>query len=180
MVRAHSLGRLYATLALNRYEAGDLAAATRYLARGVATQQVVGECAGCDALLYPVAVPVYIAHGDLALAEQACRKAEEVASAFRSRSWVATARYLLGLLASAQGDDASAVLHLEQAAAIFEELGQPYETARTLEVLAVALKRHPAGNADRARAVLAKAAGQYTALGAEAQARRVLATSDSL
>ncbi len=136
MVRAHSLGRILATLAVNRLEAGDLAAATRHVARGQALREQIGECAGCDVLLYPAAVPVYIAHGDLDLAAASCRSAEEVATAFSSTAWVASARYLQGLLDAAQGHHDAATGRLRQAVAMFEALGQPYETAQGLEALA--------------------------------------------
>jgi tetratricopeptide (TPR) repeat protein len=168
MVRAHSLGRIYSTLATNRFEAGDLAAATRSLARGFATQRQVGECYGCDALLYPAAVPIYIALDALDLAEQACEKAEEIASGFRSRSWVGTARYLLGLLASARKDWDAARHYLEQAIDVFDSLGQPYESARCAEAMADAARE--AGNRESARLLLEKAASIYERLEASGRA----------
>ena len=172
MVRAHSLGRIYSTLSLNRYEAGDLTNATRYLARGLATQRVVGECAGCDVLLYPAAVPIYIAQGELQLAAQACTKAEETASAFGSRSWLATARYLIGLLAGAQADWPSAVAHLEEAACIFDELGQPYDLARTLERLALSRANIRGTEPHEIEEPLSRAVQLYRELGALAKAEK--------
>lgn len=174
MVKAHSLGRIYSSLALNRYEAGELAEATRFLARGFATQRVVGDCAGCDVLLYPAAVPIYIAHGDLDLAEESCRKAEETARAFGSRSWLATARYLLGLLALARRDAEAAAFHFQEAAAQFEDLGQPYEQGLALERLAEALQLAPAP-VSAAEGALARAVALYRELGAVGRAQKARA-----
>ncbi|HWO72736.1 MAG TPA: hypothetical protein VNN21_04190 [Dehalococcoidia bacterium] len=171
MVKAHSLGRIYASLSLNRYEAGVLTEATRYLARGFATQRVVGECAGCDVLLYPAAVPIYIAHGDLELAEESCRKAEETAGAFASRSWLATARYLVGLLALARGLSQAAADHFEEAASLFEAVGQPYEQARCLEGLAQARGR-ATDRTEAARELVERAAAIYLSLGAPVRAEK--------
>jgi tetratricopeptide (TPR) repeat protein len=136
MVRCHSTGRILATLAFNRLEAGELASAAEYVAQGFGTQQEVGECPSCDVLLYPAAVPVSIALGDLRQAEWACGRAEDTASAFGSRAWSATARFLRGQLAAAQGDHERAVASFEAALATFQALAQPYDIARTLEALA--------------------------------------------
>lgn len=144
LVREHSLTRLLATLVRNRFEAGDLAQAIAYENQGFTAQQEVGECVTCDVLLYPVAVPIFIASGDLTAAEGACRKAEEVAMAFRSQAWTAMARYLRGLLAAAQADWGFAADCLAEAVSMFESLGQPYDLARSLEALAdVATKASP-------------------------------------
>lgn len=181
MVRAHSLGRIYSSLAINRYEAGDLSEATRFLARGFSTQQVVGECAGCDVLLYPAAVPIYLAHNDLDLAAEACSKAEETAGAFRSRSWVAVSRDLNGLLASARADWQAARLHFREAADTFEALGQPYEMARALEGLALALTKSPAATGESNPAdVLNRAIETYTSLGAPYRAEKAKSSLTTL
>lgn len=170
MVRAHSLGRLYATLALNSYEWGELAAATRYMRRGMAVQREVGECAGCDVLLYPAAVPISIARGALDEADEACRRAERIASAFRSRSWVATARYLAGMLAGAHGDWRSAAALSEEAVEMFDELGHPYDLARALEQLAQ-VHAHLHGKAPEE--LVARTAALYRDVGASFRAERV-------
>lgn len=173
MIRAHSLGRIYSTLALNSFDAGDLEAARRFLARGFAVQREVGDCAGCDAMLYPAAVPIFIACGDLERAEESCRKAEEVARVFRSRSWVATARYLVGLLALAYEDWPSAAIHFEEAGAIFETLGQPFEHTRTLEGLARARSRLPGSASGAVGDLIERAQSTYRELGSTYRAERV-------
>jgi tetratricopeptide (TPR) repeat protein len=171
MVRAHSLGRILATLAENRLEAGDLAAATRHVARGYAIREQVGECAGCDVLLYPAAVRVYLAHGDLELAAAACRSAADVATAFSSTAWVASARYLQGLLDVAHGHQDAAATRLREAASMFADLGQPYEEARACEALAAVVSD------DEATVALAHAEERYWALNAAGALRRLKAAS---
>jgi tetratricopeptide (TPR) repeat protein len=166
MVKAHSLGRVYSSLALSRYEAGDLTEATRYLGRGFATQRVVGECAGCDVTLYPSAVPIYIALGDLDMAEEICGKAEAAAGAFRSRAWFGTSRYLNGLLASARNEWERAYAQLSEAVAIFDELQQPYELARAQQELAIAKIRLNDDSVPSPSELLTLAIDSYTALGA--------------
>jgi tetratricopeptide (TPR) repeat protein len=172
IVRAHSLGRVYSSFALSRYEAGDLEEAARFLARGFATQQVVGKCAGCDVLLYPAAIPIYLALGDLDLAAEAGRKAEETAGAFRSRSWIATSRYLNGLLAAAQEVWSAAELDFEEATTTFEHLGQPYEMARALEGLALARSRSRGSAQPSPHELLERASDTYRALGAPYRASK--------
>ncbi len=160
MVRAHGLGRVIATLASTEFLAGDLEAATRHLARGMATHQVVGDCAGCDVHLYPAAVPIYLALGDLVLAEESARKADETAGAFRSQAWVATARYLLGLVAAQRDDRELAEQRLEEAIDRFDGLRQPYDAA----LASLALARL-SDDAARASSLRARAHEQLAALG---------------
>lgn len=150
MVRAHGLGRVLSTLSLTEYLSGNLHAATRHVARGFATQRVVGDCAGCDVLLYPAAVPVYLALGDIGMAEDAAHKADEIAGAFRSQAWVGSARYLLGLVAAAGGERELARERFEDALARFEQVRQPLEVARVSLALAQVLD--DAGRADALRA----------------------------
>lgn len=161
MVRAHATGRVTSTLALAEYRSGNIDAATRYLARGIATQRVVGDCAGCDVHLYPAAVVVYLALGDIAMAEEAARKADETAGAFRSEAWIATARFLLGLVARARGDQQMARMRMEEALTRFERIEQPYEVARASDALA-----HTLDDASRARELRARSQSLLSQLGA--------------
>jgi tetratricopeptide (TPR) repeat protein len=174
LVRMHSRTRLYGTLARNCLDVGDLAGAADAVARGFAAQQEAGECASCDVLLYPAAVPTYLALGDLQQAEHAARKAEEVASAFRSNVWVANARYLSGLVASERGDWQLAADAFADALAVFEALEQPFDVARTLETMAtLATKAEPALPALDAQDLGARAAAIYAQLGAHHAVARV-------
>jgi hypothetical protein len=169
MVLDHSPTRLYASLAVNRLRAGDLVAAGDYLAEGYAAQQAVvrqgfGECVTCDVLLYPAAVLVHLARGAQGAAEQACARAEEATTWFRSRGWIATARHLRGLLAEARGEPALAAGCFQQAAEAFRGVGQPYDLAQSLEALA-----RVTGD-ERSRQ---EARALYATLGAAADARRL-------
>lgn len=173
-VRIHSSTRIYGGLAQNRLDAGDLALATQYLAEGFAAQQEYGECVTCDVLLYPAAVPIYILLGDLDQAEWACTKIEDASSSFGSRAWFAYARLLRGMLASAQQDWAQVYLLLAESQDIFEEMGQPYETAINLEHLAeVIVKDGVPESATTGLQMLERAAGIYKELGSRPGQKRV-------
>jgi hypothetical protein len=164
MVRQHTPARLLATAIRNRYEADDLGAATEYLAQGFAEQELLGECPTCDVMLYPAAVPVYLALGDVRRAESASHKAEETALLFRSRAWTAAALSCRGLLAAARKDWHAAAESFAAALRMFETLDQPYDIARTLDALADAtdaLTRQADSDALRRRA-----ADLYAHLGA--------------
>lgn len=174
LVLGHGLGRVLATLARNRFEAGDYTGAADYLAQGFAVKQQVGECASCDVLLYHAAVPIYLALGDLTRAEHACQKADEVSRAFSSRAWIAAARYLRGLFDARRGAWSGAVGALESARDLYAALDQPYDLARCLEALAH-LAHHteidPLGlDADELRE---QALVIYRNLGAEGDRRRL-------
>lgn len=141
MVLEHSPTRLLTALAANRLADGDLEGANDALERGFAAQAEVvaqgfGECVTCDVLLYPVAVRVRLARGELAEAEAACQRIEESTTWFHSRVWIATAHEARGLLAKAEGDLAMAADHFEQACAAFASLDQPLDEARCSEALA--------------------------------------------
>jgi tetratricopeptide (TPR) repeat protein len=137
MVLEHSPTRLLTALAASRLAAGDLDGATEALERGFEAQAAVvaqgfGECVTCDVLLYPVAVAVRLARGELAEAEVACRRVEESTTWFHSRVWIATAHETRALLARAEGNIELAVDQFEQARAGFAALGQPFDEARCL------------------------------------------------
>lgn len=168
VVRMHSMTRLFGTLARNRLEAGDVPSATDYLAQGFAAQQEAGECLSCDVLLYPAAVPIYLALGDLAQAEYACGKAEAAATAFRSRAWIATARYLRGWLAVAHAEWSLAANCFQDALDMFVALQQPYDTARSLDGLATVAAQAVAtlSHLDP-EALQRRATGIYATLGAQ-------------
>ena len=174
LVQWHSIGRILTTLAGNRFGAGDLPAAAEYLAEGFRVQHEIGECPGCDVLLYPVAVPIYLALGQPADAEAACRQAEETALAFRSQAWTAAARYVRGLVCLAQRDWAAAAEQLTAARDAFAVLGQPYDAARAMEALGdVAVDSGaPAAQSD-ASALYDSASAEYLRLGAAGDAGRL-------
>lgn len=172
LVRVHTGTRILSSLAYNRLEAGQIAQAAEYLALGFAAQEEVGECASCDVLLYPVAVPVYIALDDMEQASWACGKAEEVATAFKSQAWIATAYYLRGLMAQADGDMEGAASKLRYAVDIFKTLPQPYEAAQTMETLAEVVAAAPGNIPDDPAALLTEAASNFESLGSMRAAGR--------
>lgn len=140
-VRHHSFTRTLTSLAQNRLQAGDLDGATAWIQESFAVQGEVGECITCDGLLYPVAVPIFLAAGELERAELACARAEELAASFRSRARGAGAQHARGLVAAKRGDLLAAREALAAAVATFEALGQPYDAARSMQALALVGRR---------------------------------------
>ena len=147
-VRQHSFTRTYATLAQNRLLAGELDAAVRYVEQGLHVCRETGECVTCDGLIHPVAVPIFLAAGQIERAEAACDRTEHLALNFGSRARTAGARHVRGLLAAKSGDLPLARASLSSAAATFEELGQPYDAARSLQALSVLGRRSGHGGSD--------------------------------
>lgn len=174
LVKVHSPTRILGTLSHNRLEADDMEGAAECLAQGFAAQQETGECNSCDVLLYPAAVPIYIALGDLEQAAWACRKAEGVAEAFGSQTWIANAYYLRGLLAKAHGELQDAKRWLQQAVDLFTGLPQPYEAALALEALAE-VSAADGQSGDDPMDLLARATEHYQRLGSTSGVQRVRA-----
>ena len=71
LTRHHSRTRILAAMARNHLQRGALEDARDSVDRGFAAQRDLGGCVTCDALLYPTAVPVYLATGAIDRAEQA-------------------------------------------------------------------------------------------------------------
>jgi predicted negative regulator of RcsB-dependent stress response len=136
VMRAHCLARLYATMADNRLEAGDLAAADQALGEGLAMSERHGNCTTCDALLLPVAVSVRVAQGELEAAAAFCRQLEEAAARYGSQTWVAMARQAHGKLVAARGEHDEALQAFDEATAGFRQAGFDYEAARCLSAAA--------------------------------------------
>lgn len=145
MVLEHSPTRLLAALAANRLAAGDTDGAAEALDRGLEASAAVaagfGECVTCDVLLFPVAVAVRLARGEMDEAERACRRVEDSTAWFHGRAWIATAYEVRGLLAHARGDRDVAADLLGRARAAFAVLGQPYDEARCTAALATVVSR---------------------------------------
>jgi tetratricopeptide (TPR) repeat protein len=135
-MRAHCLTRLYASMTRNRLLAGELDAADQYLALGLSMGQRHGNCSTCDALLLPVAVSVFVAHGDFVTAERYCLQLDEAANRYGSRTWIAMADQARGELATALGSFDEALAYYAQAYDGFQAAGYDYEVARCLEATA--------------------------------------------
>jgi tetratricopeptide (TPR) repeat protein len=157
-MRAHCLTRLYASMTRNRLMAGEVDAADRYLALGLAMSQRHGHCATCHALLYPAAVSVQIARGALPAAEDFCQQLEDAAQKYQSQAWVAMARQARGELANAQNDLETALTCYEEASQAFKATGNEYESARCLTAMAeIRRKRKSPGDAKIAKSEAAEA-----------------------
>jgi hypothetical protein len=150
-MRAHCLARLYAIIARNRLEAGDVAAADDALALGLQMSERHGNCATCDALLYPAAVGVRVAQERLDEATAFCRRLYAEAARYRSRTWIAMARQVQGELAAARAQHDTALVALRKAVRGFRLAAFDYEAARCLEAMvAVYTARGAPGDDDKA------------------------------
>lgn len=155
VMRAHCLARLYATIARNRLEAGDLTAADDALYQGLEMSKRHGNCTTCDALLYPVAVSVRVAQGQLGEATEFCRRLEQAAAEYGSRTWVAMARQVQGELAAARGEHDEALKAFDEAIRNFRQAAFAYEAARCLSA-AAEVRRQRAAPGDREKAAEAR------------------------
>lgn len=165
VMRAHCLARLYASMARNRLQAGDVAAADDALAQGLHMSLRHGNCATCDALLYPVAVGVRLAQGDVQEATVFCQRLSEEAASYGSRTWIAMARQVQGEVAAARGAYDEALMAFKKAARGFRQAGFDYEAARSLEALAdVRCKRNAPGDSEKGARAREEAARIYEAL----------------
>ena len=172
-VRHHSRTRLYASLARNRLQAGAIEAAVGAVRAGLATREEVGACLTCDALLHPVAVPVALAGGLPDMARTGAERATTSGGEFQSRAWKAAAAHARGLLALAETDSATASGELGDAVRMFALLGQPYDEARGLEALAMALRRAGRQGRGKTESVGRKASAMYRRLGAAPDSDRL-------
>ncbi len=136
-MRAHCLTRLYASMTRNRLMAGDVEAADRALALGLAMGERHGNCSTCYALLLPAAVSVRVTQRDFEAAEAFCRQLDAATNRYASRTWVAMARQSRGELAAAQGDYDGALRYYAEAQEGFIASGNGYEAARCLDAIAV-------------------------------------------
>jgi len=151
-MRAHCLTRLYASMTRNRLIAGEIEAADHYLALGLAMSERHGHCATCHALLYPAAVSLHIARGNLSMAETACLRLEEAAQEYQSQVWMAMARQVRGELAAAQGDFDRGLACYEEASLAFKAAGNQYDAARCLMAIAeIRRKRKAPGDVKTAK-----------------------------
>jgi predicted negative regulator of RcsB-dependent stress response len=155
VMRAHCLTRMYAAMARNRLEAGDVAAADDALASGLQMSERHGHCATCEALLLPVAVSVRLAQQDTAAAETFCRQLEQAAEEYASTTWLAMAEQARGEVAAASGDLAAALTCYRAAYEQFSAANYAYEAARCLDSLAE-LYQHRDHDGDPAKAQAAR------------------------
>lgn len=79
----------------------------------------------------------------------------------------------------AERDAATALRELEEASRLFSELGQPYDEARSLEALGVALRGAHGGDRHQSRAASRQAAAIYGRLGAAPDSDRLASLTPS-
>jgi ATP/maltotriose-dependent transcriptional regulator MalT len=136
IMRAHCLTRLYAALARNRLESGNIEEATKALALGIEMGERHGNCTTCNALLLPAAVSVRVAEGDLEGAQSFCEQLETSAESYESRTWIGIARQARALILTAQNNYQSAVEQYTLAHDDFRTANYDYEAARCQAAIA--------------------------------------------
>lgn len=172
VMRAHCLARLYASMARNRLEAGELAAADDALTLGLQMSRRHGNCATCDALLYPAAVSVRLAQERLEEAAEFCRRLSEEAANYGSRTWIAMARQVQGEVAAARGAHEDALRAFKKAVRGFRQAEFDYEAARCLAAMAEVHEAHGvAGDRQKAAQVRQEADRIYAELQGGSQPR---------
>jgi len=125
------------------------------------------------AFFHPPAAEAALALDDISGAAEHCRQAERY---LPMNIKPAQARLLRarGLVSAAQRSWSEAITLIQQAAELYEAIGQPYDRARCLDAQADVYKRQGgADNNGRAVAVLRAAAEIYQKLGADFEVRRI-------
>ncbi len=137
---------------------GDAAAATIH--------RVLGEAGGPfrRAALLAAAVEILLAVDDVPAARESCTELEELAEGYGSELLQGMAHHARGAVELAAGDPAGALASLRQALERWQELGAPYEEARSRELVGMACRA--LGDADSARLELEAARGIFARLGA--------------
>jgi tetratricopeptide (TPR) repeat protein len=135
VMRAHCLTRVYATLAHNRLEAGDLEGAGQALSLGLSMSERHGNCSTCNALLLPVAVSVRIAEADLEQAKMFSERLETAAEEYGSGMWKAMADQSRAELYAAQGEVETSIQWYERAREGFRDARNHYEELRSQRAL---------------------------------------------
>jgi DNA-binding CsgD family transcriptional regulator len=123
-------------LALLRLAQGDEAAAD------AAIRRVLGEAVELPrrAALLPAFVEIMLTVGDLEAASAGCLELEGISSGFESEQLRGSAAYARGAVELAAGDASTALVALRRACQIWQELGAPYEVARTRVLIGLACR----------------------------------------
>jgi predicted negative regulator of RcsB-dependent stress response len=166
LLRAHCLARLYATMARNRLNAGDISAADQSLSLGLAMSDRHGHCHTCDSLLLPAAVSLRLAQGNLAAAELFCAELDRLAQQYASRTWVAMAYQSRGELFAAQEQLDRSLSCYISAYQAYIRMENRYEIARCLKAMAdLRLARNAPGDIEAAHIARAEARQIFQELG---------------
>ncbi len=114
--------------------------------------------------LLPAFVEIMLARGELEEARGAARELEEIAGRHRSDVLAGLAAGARGAIALAEGDADAALTPLRRSWRIWDELGAPYEAARTRLLVGLACRR--LGDEDTATLELEAAEAAFVELGA--------------
>lgn len=117
------------------------------------------------AVLLPAFVEIVLAAGDVEAARGACDELDELADRYQSAMLGAMVAHARGAVHLAGGDARRALPILRQAGEVWQELGAPYEIARTRELVGLAcreLEDHEAAalELEAARATFGKLSAQ--------------------
>jgi DNA-binding CsgD family transcriptional regulator len=154
-------------LALLRLAEGDHEAAMAGICRALAEVSEPLDRAG----LLPARIEIALADGDLDAARDACGELERIAGGAEVALLDAIAQHARGAVELEAGAPEAAATSLRQAQRFWEELGAPYETARTRELVASAC--HALGDEESAALELEAARETFAALGATLDLTRV-------
>jgi DNA-binding CsgD family transcriptional regulator len=125
--------------------------------------------------LLPAYVQVMLAQGDLAAARDACVELARLAEEHQGGALDAMTTEARGAVELASGNVTEALVALRRAAQVWQELGAPYEVARTRALLGLACRE--AGDEDAAAFELEAARTLFDELGAAPDLARLAALS---
>ena len=129
------------------------------------------------AALLPAQVEMALAVGDVEEARIACRELEEIAARYESVMLGAIVGYARGAVHLAEGDAQAALGALREATVAWQELGAPYDLARTRMLVAVACRE--LGDEETETLELEAARAAFERLGAAPDLARVDALTGS-
>ena len=138
-----------------------------------AIRRVLGETtqASRRAGLLAAAVEIHLAGNDVERARDACAELEELAGSSGRELLTGIAAHARGAVELAAGDAAAALVALRLALATWQELGAPYEEARSRELVGLACRA--LGDDDTASLELEAARATFARLGAATDRDRV-------
>ena len=154
-------------LALLRLAQGDAGAAAGAIYRAIAESAEPLE----RARLLPACAEIAVAAGDGEAARGAADELAEIAERYRSPMLSAISGQVLGAVDLAAGAPSAALLPLRRALRIWQELGAPYEAARTRVLVGMACRA--LGDEDTAGLELEAARGAFEQLGAAPDLARI-------
>jgi DNA-binding CsgD family transcriptional regulator len=154
-------------MALWRLAQGETAAAAAAIKRALAEANDAATCLE----LWPAAVEIAIAAGEIQEARADARELERLISADDPPALVATLSQVRGAVALSAEEPGAALSPLRRAAEIWHELRAPYELGRARELVGVACRA--LGDEDGARLELDAALETFERLGAEPDRARL-------